>query len=278
MGNIAHFTQLLLRGVVYLCHYVFPVEFLKPKDVAVCPATARIVVADYGNHRIQVMDANFNHLMDITEDGQGRVLQYPAHVAVNSAGEIIVSDYYTRSVLVYDQSGSYSRDLLKGSWNKPGGIVVDKDDTIYIVDGRTRTIKVIDKAGQELRTILYGTRSIMNRLAVYLYSCIAIHRNQLVVCDTKGQLYQVDKMGLSFTKLYHVASARGLAVDHSGDLVIVDDEEPVTVIRDGIVVRHVGEHGGKLWKLRDPCGVAVTKSGEIVVVNFSKGNLLVYGH
>ena len=249
---------------------------MKPRDVSVCPVTGRIVVADCGNQRIQVLDASFNHVMDIKGAGQGRDLQCPANVAVNSTGEIIVSDYRTDRVLVYHQSGAYSRHLLTGSWNRPGGIAVDGDDTLYIVSGKTRTIKVINKAGQELRTMMYGKRSILNLFAVHLNSCIAIHRSELVVCDVIGQLYEVDKMGLSFTKLGYVQSARGLAVDHAGDLVIVYDNDPVTVVRDGRVVRHIGEHGPKLWQLGYPRGVAVCKAGKIIVADLSNGNLLVY--
>ena len=253
-------------------------EFLTPKDVAVCPVTGRIVVADLDNKRIQVLDTDFNHVMVIKQAGQKRHLERPAHVAVNTKGEIIVSDYSINRVLVYKKSGTYSRDLLEGRWYTPGGIAVDRFDTLYIVNGRTGTIKVINKEGLELRTILYGKRSVMHMLAVTLNSCITIHTNQLIVCDTKCQLYQVDKMGLSCTNLDYVHSARGLAVDHAGDLVIVDKTEPVTVFRDGRVVRYVGKHGQEPWQLDNPRGVAVTKTGEIVVANFSKGNLLVYEH
>ena len=277
----------------YIIRHAFPGEFRQPTDVAVCPVTGRIVVADTGNHRIQVLDASFNHLMDIDQyrpslgvtslvrtiilTSLGKVrrnLLYPAYVAVNSDGKIIVSDYGLDRVIVYDKSGAYSRDLLTGCWDKPGGIAVDGDDTLYIVNG-TGTIKVINKAGQKLRTIRYGRPT-----ANDAFSCITIYKNQLIVCD-KGLLYQVDEMGSSSsscTKLDYVHSPMGLAVDHSGDLVIVDDEGSVTVFRDGGVVRHGGEHGQQPWQLGGPCGVAVTNTGEIVVANYSHGNLLVYDH
>ena len=248
--------------------------FAQPTDVAVCPVTGRMVVADMGNSRIQVLDASFNHVMDIKRAGQGRDLKYPAHVAVNSKGEIIVSEYYTNRVLVYDKSGTYNRDLLRGCWDKPGGIAVDRDDTLYIVNDKTGTIKVINNEGQELRTIQYDDNN-QFCFGFYYISFIVIYNNQLIVCDN-GQLYQVDKMGSSCTKLDYVQSPSGLAVDHSGDLVIVDGEGSVSVVRDGRVVCHVGEQGQQPWQLSNPRGVAVTKTGEIVVTSCSKDNLLVY--
>ena len=235
------------------------------------------MVADYGNHRIQVLDASFNHLMDIKNTGQGRLLQYPVHVAVNSKGEIIVSSHYTRRVSVYDISGAYCGDLLKGCRDRPGGIAVDADDTIYIAHGRTGSITVINKKGRELRTIRCGTTiSMMWRLVRTIYMAyITIYNNHLIVCDTDGVLYQVDKMGSGSTKLEYVQSARGLAVDNAGDLMIVDRKGPITVVTDGIV-RHVGEQGLESWQLGKPLGIAVTETGEIIVGNIDKGTLLVY--
>ena len=228
------------------------------------------MVADWGNSMIQVLDAHFNHLMDIKRAGQGRDLQYPGRVAVNSSGDIIASYYDTDSVLVYHKSGAYSRDLLTGCWDGPGGIAVDGDDTLYIVNG-TGLIEVINKEGQALRTIRYRAHTAIN-----IVSYIVIYKNQLIVCDN-GLLYQVDKMGSSCTiKLDYVQSARGLAVDHSGDLVIVDGKGPVTIVSDGIVVRHVGEQGQQPWQLSGPRGVALTETGEIVLANCSEENLLVY--
>ena len=62
----------------------------------------------------------------------------------------------------------------------------------------------------------------------------------------------------------------------AGDLIIVDDAGPVTVVRDGRVVCRVGETGGESWHLSGPEGVAVTSTGQVVVVNGGKDNLLVY--
>ena len=117
----------------------------------------------------------------------------------------------------------------------------------------------------------------MKPTVFHFISYITIYKNQLILCDN-GQLYQFDKMGPSCTRLDYVQSAGGLAVDNSGDMVIVDGKGPDTVFRDGRVVHHVGEQGQDPWQLGGPCGVAVTKTGEIVVANYSNGNLLVYDH
>ena len=229
------------------------------------------MVADLGNKRLQVLDASFNHLMDIKEDGQGRVLEYPAHVAVNSKGEIIVSDYRADRVLVYDQYGAYSRDLLTGSWTEPSGIAVDRDDTLYIANGKEGSIKVINTNGEELRPISYTGRP-----GDYTY--ITIYNNKLIYCGDNGQVYMVDKydeMDPDQSMLYiPVHTARGLAVDHSGDRMVLASEGHIYVVRGIEIERDIEEQAQD--QQADKRGVAVTKTGEIVVANYYIGNLLVY--
>ena len=81
-----------------------------PTDVAVCPVTGRVMVADRDNRRVQVFTDEFQHVLDISKDGSGRDLLCPWGVAVNQAGEVIVSDGEANTVSVYSQTGSYSRD------------------------------------------------------------------------------------------------------------------------------------------------------------------------
>ena len=210
--------------------------------------------------------------MYIQEDGQGRALVYPAHVAVNSTGEIIVSDYRADRVLVYDQYGAYSRDLLlTGSWTEPSGIAVDRDDTLYIANGGEGSIKVIKTNDEEPRSIKY-----IGLPGDYTY--ITIYENKLIYCGDKGQVYMVDRydeMDPDQSMLYiPVHTARGLAVDHSGDRMVLASEGHIYVVRGTTIERDIEEQAQN--QQADKRGVAVTKTGEIVVANYYIGNLLVY--
>ena len=111
-------------------------EFKKPIDVAVCPVTDRVVVTDQGNKRVQVFDASLKHIVNIEKDGNGEQLKWPWGVAVNHAGEIIVSDSGANTVSVYNQNGSHSRQL-PGPWIRPWGIAVDINGDIYVCDDDT---------------------------------------------------------------------------------------------------------------------------------------------
>ena len=135
-------------------------EFNKPVGVAVCPVTDRVVVADLYNKRVQVFDADLKHIMHIEKDGNGEQLKWPRGVAVNHAGEIIVSDCEAKTVSVFDQNGSYSRQL-PGPWIRPSGIAVDTNGDIYVCD--EHSIKVINKAGEIINTIKWRVTGYRSR-------------------------------------------------------------------------------------------------------------------
>ena len=255
-------------------NHVFPGEFNLPCDVAVCPLTGRMMVVDTGNSRIQILDNQLKHIKNISKAGKGKTLSRPRGICINSKGDIIVSDAGANRVLVYDKTGSYTRDIV-GPWSEPWGIVVDGDDKLYVCDRDTSSIKVIGKDGKMIRTFRVGTtagRSVSKPLYITVYG------DQVVVSTDGGRVYFFTLEGVFIKQLEScvVDTARGLAVAPSGELIIVDARGPLTVMREGRVVSRVGERGYKPWMLKWPQGVAVTKTGQAVVANWVHHNLLVY--
>ena len=242
-------------------------------DVAVCPVTDRVVVADQHNKRVQVFDARLKHIMDIKKDGNGKRLKSPWGVAVNHAGEIIVSHSGGCTVSVYNQNGSYSRQLT-GPCNRPCGIAIDTNDDIYVCD--FNSIKVINKAGEVIKTIdcdETGSGQISFR-----YFFITICKNHLLVSDGDCNIHQLTKSGSYVKKLevVNIQKARGLAVTAKQDVIIVDREGPIRVFTGDEAVSVLGDHGSEPWQLNYTGGVTVTRSGQIIVANTGKNNLLIY--
>ena len=245
-------------------------EFKKPIDVAVCPVTDRVVVTDQGNKRVQVLDASLKHIMNIEKDGNGKQLKFPWGVAVNHAGEIIVSDNEADTVSVYKQNGSHSRQL-PGPWDSPSGIAVDINGDIYVCDADS--IKVINKAGEIIRTIKCCDKGFS-----YWPLFITINKDHLLVSFNGGSIHQLTKSG-SYVKKLDVASvqeARGLAVTAAQDIIIVDRAGSIRIVAGDGTVSVIGDCGSKPWQLKYPFGVAVTRSGQIIVANFNNHNLLIY--
>ena len=236
--------------------------------------TGHVVVADPGNHPVQVLDAEYKHIFNINKDGSGRGLMYPWGVGVNKSGEIIVSDYNANTVSVYSQTGSYSRQL-PGPWNTPYGIAVDSDDTIYVCDGGSYTVKVLDRAGQIIRT--FGGRGDQPGLFQNQPLFIAVYKESIVVSDAAGKIHQFTKSGSYMRQMDdNIRNAKGLTVTAANDLVIVDHDGPIRVVRGEQTVSVIGECGSEPWQLHHPYGVAVSKTGQIIVTSYSKNNLLVY--
>ena len=115
---------------------------------------------------------------------------------------------------------------------------------------------------------------------------ITVYKDHILMSDGDGTIYQLTKSG-SYAKKVDVANiqgSRGLAVTANKDLIIVDTEGPIrvmtgdetiSVIGDEIV-SVIGDHGSAPWQLNNPRGVAVTRSGQIIVANFLNHNLLIY--
>ena len=231
-------------------------------------------MADPCNHRVQVLDAEFKHIFNINKDASGRELGCPWGVVVNKSGEIIVSDD-ANTVSVYSQTGSYSRQL-PGPWNKPRGIAVDSHDTIYVCDSGSHTIKVLDRTGQIIRA--FGGRGTQPGQFQNEPWFITVHKESIVVSDRAGKMHQFTKSGSYIGKMdvVDVLHAKGLTVTAANDLVIADQQGPMRVVRGEQTVSDMGERGSEPWLLHDPLGVAVSKTGQVIVANHNNNNLLVY--
>ena len=274
-GFTVHFHVIKCINTKFNKTLYYAGEFQYPCDVAVCPVTGHVVVADYGNSRVQVLDAEFKHIFNINKDGSGRDLKRPWGVAVNKSGEIIVSDGMAKTLSVYSQTGLYSRKL-PGPWNSPRGIAVDSDDTIYVCNSASYAIKVLNSAGKIVRT--FGRRGDKPGQFQNEPLFITVYKGSIVVSDRAGKILQFTKSGSYIMKMDvdNVLDATGLTVTSANDLVITDNKGPMTVVGGESAVSVIGEWGSEPWQLHDPVGVAVSKTGHIIVANCSNNNLLIY--
>jgi YVTN family beta-propeller protein len=110
-------------------------HFNQPSDVAFDAANNHILVADYGNSRIQVFDAEtYAYLATIGASGQPGAdnthLSQPASVKINpKAGQIYVADTGNRRVQIFNaQTLSYGASLTMGSG---GQLLYEPSDAEY---------------------------------------------------------------------------------------------------------------------------------------------------
>ena len=106
----------------------------------------KIYVTDYGNERIQVYDRRFQYLGSITgESGfQNRRIS-PTQLVVNDFGELFVYDESSKSILKFDQYGSF-RDSFYIEEIIPE-ILNIHDQNIEIVDKNGLKVALISQNG-----------------------------------------------------------------------------------------------------------------------------------
>ena len=201
------------------------------------------MVADTDNGRIQILDNQLKHIKDITQDGDSKTLSRPVCICFNSKGDIIVSHTAANRVLVYDNTGSYTRDIV-GPWRDPWGIAVDGDDKMYICDRDTYNIVVIANDGKIIRSFRVDVTTAGRFDSKPLH--IAVCGDQVVVSAAGGHVLFFTLEGAFIKELESdvVKWARGLAVGPSGELIIVDDKGPLTGMRERGESCHVWGSGG----------------------------------
>jgi 4-amino-4-deoxy-L-arabinose transferase-like glycosyltransferase len=122
-------------------------QFQEPRDVAI-GRNGLIYVADTGNRRVQVFDANGEQKMQWTQADQPLV--EPISIVVNSKGEILVLDIEPCYIYRFAENGDYLGKFAGPTSRlyKPRGMSIDAADNIYIADtGGCRIVK-FDPSGK----------------------------------------------------------------------------------------------------------------------------------
>lgn len=108
-------------------------------------------------------------LFEITKTGSGKMKQ-PVDVALNSAGDIYVSDALNHQINCYDPEGNFKfsfgdrtspdqkDNAPDGTFSYPFGISIDKSDNIYVGDIDNHEIQVFTSSGDFIKKIKIATK------------------------------------------------------------------------------------------------------------------------
>jgi YYY domain-containing protein len=126
----------------------------EPRGVAV-DEEGHVYVADFGNHRIQVLDRDLTPLAVHGSEGSAPgSFEQPCAVAV-SGGRVYVADTWNGRVQVLAPEGRVLAEW-RGSFYGPRGIAAGADGRVYLADTGNHRVRVFDTEGHELAS--FGQR------------------------------------------------------------------------------------------------------------------------
>ena len=197
-------------------------QFVTPTDVAYNKHSARLVVADPGNARLQVM----SHYGQMTNYiGQGMI--FPRSLAYDAKGFAYATNCIPSlpSLTVFDQNGYQAAVWGEADFVKPKGVAVTKFGNIVVSDEFHENITIFSSAGktmQKFRPVNKKKESVQPaRLAINSKDCIIVSdtKNDLIkTFDPNGKfLWEFSPKSISSNRSY---SQQGICVDRSDNILV----------------------------------------------------------
>jgi len=153
----------LLRGMA-LEHVI------RPTGIAIDDQRGRMYVVDSSKkdsteHYVRVYDKQSGAFIRNIGNGRGFEegnLYFPTFVAVDSTGNIYVSDTMNSRVVKFDPEGNFLMTFGKrgdqfGEFDKPKGVALDTFGNLYVVDSSWSNVQIFNQRGQVL--LFFGGRS-----------------------------------------------------------------------------------------------------------------------
>ncbi len=251
-------------------------EFNAPRDIAV-DADSRIYVADYGNARIQRLDADghFEGFWGPSAGEPGHCLK-PYALALNPARNLAyVYDINDGKIRQYDMAGVFLREWDSGAGEDIFGGIASAGDYLYLADSLHCRIRKFSHAGaleDEWGEFGFDTSQFM-----FPYDVGISNSGELYVADTYNNRIQVFDQEGAFLRAWGTpGSAPGelnfpVSIAFTQDAsVLVSDSDNHRVQQfspDGDFITEFGEFGAAPGQLNGPGGIAALGPDRVLVAD-----------
>jgi streptogramin lyase len=230
-------------------------------------------------------DAKFELKFGSYGSGNGE-FNLPQGVAVDSSGDIYVTDTSNHRIQKFDSSGVYLSQIGTGSigsgngeFHNPQGVAVDSSGDIYVADSDNHRIQKFDSSGVYLSQIGTGSKGSGNGEFNVPFGIAVDSSGDIYVSDFNNhRIQKFDSSGVYLSQIGTGSKGSGngefnfptgVAVDSSGDIYVSElfnhriqkfDSSGVYLLQIG-----TGSIGSGNGEFHAPFGVAVDSSGDIYV-------------
>jgi uncharacterized protein YjiK/fibronectin type 3 domain-containing protein len=231
---------------------------------------------------------SFKNTWGTTGSGNGQ-FNYPSGIAVDSTGEVFVTDEENHRVQKFSGRGEYLGQFgelgnLSGQFNRPAGIAIDSSGNIYVADQKNHRIQRFNSHGDFV--IAWGYYGIANG-QFNLPVAVAVNSSgDVYVVDqgnqriqkfhvTKTSVTSVSTWGSSGSGDGEFNSPSGIALDWGGQVYVADTENHriQKFDEDGNFLLTWGSSGTETGQFSFPVGVSTDSSGYVYVVDQGNGRV-----
>jgi uncharacterized protein (TIGR03663 family) len=269
-------------------------QFTSPRAIAVGP-DGLLYVADSGNNRIQVLDANGNFVRAWGSAGNGPgQFQEPWGIAVSSAGKVYVADTWNHRIQVFDQQGNFlfSWGRFVDTQGKPDGepgvfwgprdLAFDGKGNLYVADTGNKRIQEFTPDGTFVAQ--FGGEGVVPGRFEEPTSLAFGPDGNIYVADAWNQRIQVFSSDFTPLAQWPIQSWKSesvinkpfLRVDQRGNVYATDPEAYRVLVFDsqGKLLTTFGQYGLDAASFALPLGMTFDASGNLYVVDSNNSRVL----
>ena len=244
-----------------------------------------IVVADHGNHRVQVFDSNGTFLRSFGHRAEnGGELKNPTGIAIDKNRNVLVTENGNHRVQIFSWEGRHlgsfgGKGSLDSQLLNPWGLSLDSTGNVIVADTGNKLIKIFTPHGKFVTKI--GGKGSFS-FPIHCVQCgeyfIVSDSNEHCIKVLNGEGHFQYKFGKEGEGDGEFNCPRFLSVTQSKHLLVCDrSNHRVQVFElDGKFVGKFGTNGNKLGEFNVPFSVAVLSNDQIVVCDKNNHRIQIF--